>query len=271
MSENYSSFSYTELRDLLLSGELVHGFMTEEDYSDIIENELEQPKPNMEVLELCVQGLNRFDEYEVLKNIKIDMNIIFDETANKNKKNVSRRIIKVALIAAAVMVIALITQLVSLAFGFDIFRYIFNWSDEKVYVEANTNDETNDFIAIPEVCVYENKESIPDELLSFIPIFIQKNYRFVEATYLNAGAEFNLFLTYSSHFDINLTLYINKTTNYSIEKDNDYFEEIIKDGITYTVYNNVEYRKVLWIEDGLLYDMSVNLPLEEVKEIIDNF
>jgi hypothetical protein len=271
MFDKYSEFSCIELRELLLRGELVHDFMTEDDYSDIIENELEQLNPNMEVLDLCIQGLNQYDEYKALENIKIDINAIFNENTNKNKRILNIRIIKVALIAAAITVIALFTQLVSLAFGFDLFGYIFNWNDEKVYIKPDLSNEAGDFLAVPEFFMYESKESVPDELLLYVPEYIQNNYIFTEASYLYAGESFIFFITYTSHSDINLTFYVNQSVNYSVEKDNDYFEEFTKNGITYTLYKNLEYHKVLWIKNGLLYDMSINIPLDEVKRIIDNF
>jgi len=271
MHEKYSEFSYAELRELLLCGELEHEFMTDEDYADIIENELEQVNPSIDVLDLCVEGLSQYEEYKALKDMKIDLNTIFLEKPDKNKKIINTRAVKAALIAAIIIVFMLVSQLISLAFGFNLFGYIFNWGDEKVYIEAIPNGEASDFTVIPEYFMYENIDAVPNEYLSYIPKNIQSDYIFAEASYLDAGEGFIFLIAYSGHPDIYLTLNVNNSINTTIEKDDEHFEEYIVSGITYTLYKNLDYYKALWLNDGLLFDMSVNLSLDEVKKIIDNF
>lgn len=266
---NYSEFSYAELRELLLRGKLDHEYMTEEDYSEIIENELELPEPSMEVLNLCVEGLNQYDDYKALDNNKVDIKSLINETIGKKKTRI-RRLIKTTLIAAAVIIVALLAQIVCLAFGFDLFGYIFSWGEEKVYINvvSNNNDELIEDTAL---YMYENIESIPDDLIIYISPFILKNYNFTEALYIKDGEGFHFNIRFETDKDINLTLIISKSMNTMIEKDNDYFEEYEKDGVIYSIFKNLEYHKALWIKDGILYDLNINLPIDEVKEIIDNF
>lgn len=269
MFKNYSEFSYVELRELLLNGELEHEYMTEEDYSEIIENELELPEPSMEVLDLCVEGLNQYDDYKALDNNKVDITSLINETIGKKKIRI-KRLIKTTLIAAAVVIVALLAQVVSVAFGFDLFGYIFNWNKEKVYITTISND--NDLsVDDTDLFIYENIESIPDELMIYISPFIIENYIFTEALYIKDGESFHFNIRFVKNNDINLSLIITKSINKTVEKDNDYFEEYEKDGVIYSIFKNLDYNRALWIKDGILYDLNINLSLDEVKEIIDNF
>jgi hypothetical protein len=128
MFENYSELSAVELKELLLRGELNHDLMTEEDYSAIIDEELELSEPDTEVMDFCIEGLYRFDEYKELANIRIDIDALIKqqhaettqgEQLGERKLRKSKRV--AVLIAATIIGTLLIATAAAAAMGYNIF------------------------------------------------------------------------------------------------------------------------------------------------------
>jgi hypothetical protein len=270
MKAFYDDYSIEELRIILLNGELEHKLLTEEDYSDLIDNEMSLSNPLNDVIDFCISGLSKHESYQELDKINIDIKAIIKAS---DKENVNRkiRIRKVLLkIAAAVLVIIILPQTISLAFGFNLWRHVFNWDKEIMHIEnphIDTIDEEPKFI------IYEGIEDIPQDFKFYIPFYVWDNFDFINATNLIYGDIYLLSFYFNkiNIENINLSIVINNQINMSIEKDESFFEEYVKDGIEYSVFKNLEYFKVLWIEGDLLYHVNINLPLEEVKDIIDKF
>jgi hypothetical protein len=254
MSKKYSGFTLEEIRELLLNGELIHEEMEQEDYAVLMDNEFEKPEPNNDVIRLCAAAFGKYDE---------------------TKAPPERLKIKRALfIAAAIAVTLLLTQLVAVALGFDLFGYIFNWEKERLVVsytpEHDFKEEDDEYFE-PVYESYENYVDIPNDIKILVPQYLIDKFEFAFASvYIESVDVFGHTFKFIGDNDAVLSLYIGKGTDIYIQRDDEYFEEYSVNGRDFTIYKNLERFKVIWIEDGLVFDMGVNLPLEEVKRIIDN-
>ena len=268
--KEYDALSLSELRNMLLIGELKHEYLSEEDYADLIDNEMSLPEPLNEVIDFCIEELDKYEEYRKLENINVDIKAIIKQAGNENTADKKRNLRLIPKIIAAVIILLILTQTVSMAFGFNLFKYIFNWNSEFLNVEVSTNDFES---AEPIFTMYEDIESIPIEFKSYIPAYIWDNFDFLYAPIIIHGDNVNLTFYFNSKDEenINLSFSIFNNMNLYIEKDEDYFEEYEKDGITYSIFKNLEYYKVVWVKDDLLYHVNVNLPPDEIKKIADSF
>lgn len=88
MNENYNEFSISQLRDMLLNGELKHELMTEEDYADILDNETSLEGFNLTVIDFCIDGLSKYEHYQELeKKINIDIDALIEKVDRENDMN----------------------------------------------------------------------------------------------------------------------------------------------------------------------------------------
>jgi|GEM_PF-2375482 len=275
MSEKYNKLSLEEIRELLLNGKLVHENMKQEDYAILIDNELEMPNPNNEVVRLCASALGKYDDYKALDKINIDVqNLIKSVVVVSKESRKFRKSKRVLIIAAAVFATLLATQLVASALGFDLFGYIFNWRKEQLVINYNVehDDEEENAGEFESVyTTYENFSDIPSDIRSLVPQRINENLEFSFASiYIERSDKFSHTFKFINDDNVTLSLHIMKGTEIYIEKDDEYFEGYSVNGRDFTIYKNLEHYKVIWIDDGVLYDMGVNLTIGEVKSIINN-
>jgi hypothetical protein len=276
MSKKYNGFPLEELRTLLLNGELIHENMEQEDYSILMDNEFEMPEPDNEVIRLCASALGKYDEYKELDKINIDISGLIKKHENSYIPNKRRKLKRGFLIAAAVIATLLATQLVASAMGFDIFGYILNWGKERLTVTQNPppcSENGGDSANIePTYETYESLSDIPGYIAALIPRRIIEDFEFAFASICYESKDrFDYSFWFETADSVTLTLKIlNSGVETQIEKDDEFFEEYSVNGKDFTIYKNLEIFKVIWIEGGVLYDMGVNLPIEEVKSIIDS-
>jgi hypothetical protein len=271
MPNNYSDLSIEELRTLLLSGELVHEDMQEEDYVIIMDYELEKQEPDNQVIRLCVSALKRYEKYKDLDKINIDINGLIKQANKKTQISKHRKVKKVVLIAAAVIATTLIAQITAAAMGYNLFEYIFNWKKETL--EINPDEVQDELYDEPIDEIYEKIEDMPKDIVAFLPLGAFKDFEFRFASTIFYGDNqyvATIVFEYNDSPDIFLMLDVSKGVGHLMEKDDEVFEEYEVGGVRYTIYKNMDVYKVAWVSDGVLYDMGVGLPVEDVKAIINS-
>lgn len=271
---NYENLTAEEMRKLLLEDKLCADYMTENKYEELFGYESEFDDPNAKVLNFCVSGLNQYEKYN--RDIpKTPIEELFKEAERRNRKMVGFRVLKRTSIAAVVFIITiLLTQIVSLAFGFDFFGYIFNWNN-KDSVEIVNNSVTTDNLN------NDNEEDIIDieysritdiEWINLISPYIIENYIFDYANYSKFFEQKSFTIRvvndYNNFIIVNIE---NSVLTYVEKNDNTKVEEIEIDGINFSLFENMEDNQIIWIYDGFLYTIRTDLPIETVKEIINNY
>jgi hypothetical protein len=274
MSKNYNNLSIEELRELLLCGELIHENMHEEDYAILIDNELELQEPDNEVIRLCTSALSKYDSYSELDKINIDINRLINQPERKITPIKHRKLRKASLIAAAVIATLLITQIITVAMGFNLFGYIFDWCREILVIRHESESPQDELFDEVIFEAYEKISDMPKDIVALLPFETLDDFKFFfGSTEFYSDRKFNAVFGYMLEYsdEVFLLLNISKGLDIHIEKDDELFEEYETNGTVFTLYKNLELYKATWISDGVLFDMGVNLSLDELKAIIDNF
>lgn len=274
MLMNYENVPLEELRSLLLSGELVHEKMQEEDYSILMDNEFERAEPDNEVIRLCTVALRKYESYSELSNIKIDIDELIKQSGLKIVTSKNRKLKKAAVIFAAAIAAMFITQAVAMAMGYDLLGYVFKRDGDILSIE-NAGDIEDELFDEPVYTTYETIGDMPDDIVALLPFDSLEGFDFFfGSTMFYSPGQYHAMFGYL--LDGNEEVFVTLEIKFGIVDahlpiDEDFFEEYVVNGNRYSIYRNLEMYKVVWVDNGLLYDMSVNLPLDEVKSIIDNF
>jgi hypothetical protein len=264
MPKNYSELSLNELRELLLNNKLVHEHMEQEDYCLIMETELEQPEPDNEVIRLCARALESYAEYAELDKINIDIQKLINNTIPVKAATKRLRFKRALLASAAVVATLVLTQLVALAFGFNLYGYIFNWERERLIAEHEGS--TAEFEPIFEV--FHDFYDIPDEMKAFVPGIITQSFEFSLATALITGSDSFSYKFVFINNDTILNFYVDKGITVYIQREDDFTETYNMNSREFTFYRAAEQNKVIWVENGVLFDLGANLSVDEIKLII---
>lgn len=258
---DYKRLPASELRVLLLNGELKHEDMTEEDYRAVLDNETLYNDPDIRVLDFCVEGLSRFEKYK-RGNIPE-----FSYIPRQNKK----RIKPAPRITAAVISALLLAQLALSVFGINIFKYILQWNNDETVIADNSvfssEDYVDDFIT-----EYDSLEETDLKYRRLCPEYLSDAFAFQWA--LIKYTDENLTVTFS-FFDGNqnaINLYVYNYDALYIEKDDDgLIEEQIINGITVSYFSNMQDYQAVWEYQGFLYQLSAQqITYDEIKCIMEN-
>lgn len=256
----YSCLPASELRELLLKGELKHKCLTEEDYRAILDNETLYVNPDTKVLEFCVKGLSRFEKY------KIEPIPEFKYPNKQNKKH-NKRILK---ITAAVISALLSIQFALSVFGINIFKYIFIWNNEETVIAdniENTEDYLEDFIV-----EYDSLTEMDTKYRELCSKYLSDTLYFQWA--IIKCIDGNLTITFSFLDDKQnvINLYVYNYDALYIEKDDDgLLEQQTVNGVTVSYFSNMQDYQAVWEWQGYLYQLSTQMmTLDEIKYMTAN-
>jgi len=257
---NYDSLTPQELRELFLNNTINPDFMGLEEYEKLFGYETDSDDPNGDILSFCANGLEKYEKYNMPKPP-------IEKVLFRGKKRVFPKTAKRIFAAVAVLVAMIsLTQIVSLALGFNMFGFIFNWSNKDAVEIKNPAPNLTDEKTIIE---YTDIRDIDADWIELVPPYIIENYEFDNARYRNIQGDENFVIYFKDDNSNQLSLSISNSAVHYIEKDDGGFtEEIVIDGTTYTVFTNTGEYKVVWENGGYLYYLNTFLPIETVREII---
>lgn len=264
---DYSELSFKELRSMLLNGELDHEYMSEEDYSFLLNYETESEDPNVTVIDFCCAGLLRFEKYQDCNNIRVDTKSIFKQVKNENKQRKTRfsffgipRRIDIMIIIIIILSIATVTVIgISNIFtdlGFKMFNY-----PEKTPIDYNGNSGIWTF----DYRVYDSMdEMIEAENLNIMyPQKLPDGYEFTVFQFSDFGTSFQVTASSSEPY---LAFDVEINTS-QIAPDN-YLHEI--NGIKYNIHEMGDNLYLAyWFNDGDYYSI-VSSDKAILSEIIEN-
>jgi len=150
MIKDYNILSYDKLRNLLLSGELEHEYMTESLYECLIDNEALINPPNITILEFCTTGLKKFDKYKEYSELSIFGGFVAKNVAikkakkeHKKSKASSRKSKRIAVVVVAAIIGSLLLATITAAAMryslIDLFRSAFNLPEKESGIVDNKN------------------------------------------------------------------------------------------------------------------------------------
>jgi len=97
-----------------------------------------------------------------------------------------------------------------------------------------------------------------------------ESFEFLDAMYSNFFGDITFGIRFLDENDnvVSLTILNNLLRYAEIENDEQLIEEVVVNGVTFSVFRNMEDFRVAWGYDGHVYELGVFLPLETVKELI---
>jgi hypothetical protein len=290
------NLSAQELREIFLNNTLDADLMSMNDYEKLFDYETELSESNSDILVFCSSALNQFDDY-CIDVPKSPFEAIIKKYERNNRRIRKNTAFKATQRVAAIFVItavtALLAQGISMAFGFDLFKFIRNWLfDEAVEIttieiddddvfdltllqSSNDNENSSENINAEDEIIFLDFEQIDDIYevwLNRISPFLINHYEFDVAYYFKVLSDEKFEIHFIDKNDNLLVLLIqNMPMRYYEKEDDGYIKEITANGITFTIFNNMEDFQVIWEYEGLLYNLGAFLPLETIEEIINNY
>ena len=293
MQRKYENLNAEQLREMCLNSEIDVDFMAMEDYEKLFGYEMELDEPQADVLIFCTNGLDKYEKYRN-DAPKPSLDKIFKEHYRwERKKFVLKATQLAASVVAVVAITALLAQGVSMALGFDLFGYVYNWfkphsieistvtpdKDEihdwrEIRTTANNSDFTDEPIGNDQIIIedYDRIEDISDEWLSRVSPWILERYEFSSAQFMNLMGDIEFVIYFTDDSDNNLILTVqNKPMIYVEREDELYVDEIEVNGIKFAIFKNIEDYQVMWSYDDMLHILNAHLPLDEVKGIVEGY
>jgi hypothetical protein len=276
---DYNKLSAEELRELLLSDELKHELMTEEDYTALLDIETEYDAPSEKVIDFCADGLMKFPKYKNVGSRGFDISELTKSEEVKPFAPKRRKLRKVVFVAAAIITTMLLAQLVAAAMGYNLFEFVFNWNKPDVVHISNENiaiqtahSTDNEIINKDFELEYTTIEDMPTTMKNFLPNYVYGAFEFIMATHLNRdNSEVYLFYFFDEKENI-LLFGVKKAADIIIEKDDDgYYEEYTLDGVLFKIFTNMGDFQAMWIYNGYVYSLHTHFDdVSKIKEILGN-
>jgi hypothetical protein len=295
MQEKHGDSTAVDLREMLLNNTLDSESMSFEDYDKLFQYETKSDLPNGQVILFCSTFLSQRNKYS--RDVKT---VSFDELKQRLKKRnresfnramfLSARM--VTIIVVAVVLAAFTVQGVSMALGYDFFGFVRDWffdsntvgilisePEDEIGVDLREIRTTTGTTSADEPPAdefvffdFERLEDIDDEWLARISHGLIEAFEFAHSDFMRFGGDmvFNIRFVDDSGNDITLVIQ-NTPMRYVEREDEGFAEDVFANGVTFSVFNNIDDFQVIWEIDELFYQLNAMLTFEEVKEIITNW
>lgn len=288
--------SYSAIIDMHKHGKLNFDILSEEEICSLLDNAIEQfenenSDESESLINSCLKALDRFPKYAYqLDDEKILSNVLISHDTDKNCKTKSSRHSKkvrtLASIAATIAIFFSLSIAVAYANGYNFFDVIFNRKSETLEVDITTSSDSK------ETPLTDNQEEfIGEKEYTDFNLFIAENPKAKVPTYVPDGMEFaygqavvednhaTFNLTFvDKHSDESLSIFIeNCSEGYQggsrtlLEIDNELSEQYVVNGVTHYIESNYTFYTALWIDGKSNYLIGGNIPLKEIKKIIDSY
>ena len=192
-----------------------------------------------------------------------------DNTAPVKVKSRCPRWMRSLTAAAAVLAILLASSITAKAFGFNLWKTVIQWTQETFHFGQWGESKENNTLPYTSLQEALEKANVPDKL---VPTTVPEGYALVNITAernpmkktyraIYANGEKNLVITVRDYLD--------KYPVY-VEQSDGLTEEYTVSGVTYYLFSNLEHNRVVWLYESYECDISGDLTLEELKEMINS-
>lgn len=186
------------------------------------------------------------------------------------------RILKtVAAVLVAVLILAVGTSITAEAFHVDIWGKFANWTKE-IFQFTDTpqgttapNPETECNVELKSLQDALAKEGIEERL---VPVWMPKEYKSVDLNVVSTPRVRNISAIYEKNGE-RLIIKIRQTIGVQApqtEKNDDFLELYVVDGVEYYIFSNTETLQAAWSIGEFECIIGGNITLEEMKRMIDS-
>jgi len=262
----YSNTAVSLLRETLLNNRLDADLLKLCDFKRLLDYESDLDDPNTMVLDFCVKGLGKYEEYNKYNDYQVNFSTLYKKYESEQRKTtrvifrkVPRRMVVVAI---AVITMLLFATAVTAAMGYnivDLIRSALNVSDKTA-----TSGDNAEFKLFDNKRIYSSmKEMIESEKLEILfPIELPNNYKFTNFRVTDKGGNIEL-KAFSTEPYITFTVQIGivpQIDNYEYETN----------GIKYNIVMMDENLYQAEWSDGKDYYLIVVGDKSTLSEIIKN-
>ena len=249
----------TDLRKAVLAGNVRVGELTEEDMTELLDNELCRDEYEIDdrILDACNNGLMRFERYS---NIKIpDIKTLYRRSDNSVPRGKNRKMfILIPIIAAAFLILA-VTAVATKFFGFT-----FNENHDSIYFTHEPGQSEEDTSLLPEITEEIIPASIREKLVQteFMHSYYPDAHETYSYRYEDETGEKVFHLSYTRSFGWSCT---------EIPQDEDYEPEVIvtANGNVFTVTLNIEMYSAVLTKDNITVSVFANCTHDEFISLLE--
>ena len=266
----YDSMSTEELQEILRKH--AHGELdTEPDTQELFEimEVLSVRRQKLEPEAFCAdeEAYAEFCEHYMPKEDK--------ETPPKVIKFPKRVLKTVAAVLAAVLILAVSTSITAEALQIDIWGKLANWTKE-IFQFTDMRDGT--MATNPEKEYNAELKSLQDALSQegvtekLVPTWMPEGYKSKDLQIMHTPRVLNISAVYEKN-ELELIIKIRQTIGVQapqVEKNDDFLEKYVVDGVEYYIFSNTETLQVAWSIGEFECIIGGKITLEEMKKMIDS-
>ncbi len=256
----YDSMATQELEEILrLDAEMPEGQESDIDKILYIMEVLAERKRNN-----SHNGKTALEAYESFKQHYMP------ETGNNvipiKTKRKSPRWVRSLAATAAVLAILLTGAVTAKAFGFDVWKAVVQWSQETFHFGDEGVDDNLTYISLQDAL---EKGNVPTWL---VPTYIPEEFVLIEVDAQKTPKKNIYKAKYERGEEIIVIAvrdYLGRNPFY-VEQSDGLVDEYEASGITYYLFSNQDQTRAAWLYESFECDISGDVTIEELKEMIDS-
>ena len=170
---------------------------------------------------------------------------------------------------AAVLAILIAGSVTAKAFGLDIWKAVVQWTQETFHFGNGGDSDPNNNLQFTSFQEALEEGNVP---ISLVPTRIPEGYKLVDITAERSPIK----KTYSAKYTNDKKVLIITVRDYLegdpvyVEQNEGLIEEYKALGITYYLFSNLEHNRAAWLYESYECDISGDVTIDELKEMIDS-
>ena len=259
----YDSMTTQELEEILrLDAEMPEGQESDTDkILYVMEVLTERKRNNSHTGNTALEALESFKQHYMPETDH--------STAPVKSKSKCLRWVRSLTAAAAVLAILLVGSVTAKAFGFNVWKAVIQWTQETFHFGDWGNSNPKNTLSYNSLQEAMEKGNTPTWL---VPTDIPQGFTLTEVTVEKSPLKNTYKAKYVSGentFIITVQDHLGKGPVY-VEQNDGLIEEYSAFGITYYLFSNYETNRAAWLYESYECDISGDVTIEELKEMIDS-
>ncbi len=187
----------------------------------------------------------------------------------KIRRRIPRWVRSLAATAAVLAILLVGSSITARAFGFNLWKTVIQWTQETFHIGSwgNTNTDNN----LPYVSLQDALEQ-GDVSISLAPNWVPDGYGLTDITVERSPLKKTYTAIYKKEeqtLRITVRDYLDQSPYY-VEQNEGLIEEYKVSEITYYLFANLEYNRAVWLYESYECDISGDISIEELKEMINS-
>ena len=187
----------------------------------------------------------------------------------KTRRRIPRWVRSFAATAAVLAFLLVGSSITSRAFGFNFWKTVIQWTQETFHFGQWGESKANNTLPYASLQEALEKANVP---VNLVPTTVPKGYVLADIT----AERSPLKKTYTAKYTngekvlrITVRDYLDQSPYY-VEQNDGLIEEYKVSEVSYYLFSNLEYNRAVWLYESYEYDISGDISIEELKEMINS-